>query len=124
MIIQRWILKSLTPLHLKKNSNVSGHQSLTFNELSSLQCSSSGDSEVSVSTRVLIPICTQLNTNTYHSEELTGPISSHISECSTVLDYTPSAEGIKLNETGPISSHNISECSIVFNYTPLLKAAN
>ena len=51
----------------KKNNNVSGPQSWTFNELSSLQCSSSRDSEVSVSTLVLIPICTQLDTNTYHS---------------------------------------------------------
>ena len=63
-------------------------------------------SEVSVSTRVLNPNYTQLDTNTYRSDELTGSISSHnISKGSlpsdgfTVFNYTASpVEGSKLNE--------------------------
>ena len=93
----------------KKNTNPCEHFSLTFNtfsELSISQCTSARVSEVSVSTRVLNPNCTQLDTNTYHSDELTGSISLHnISKGSlpsdgfNVFNNTPSpVEGGKLNE--------------------------
>ena len=93
----------------KNNTNLCEHFSLTFNtfsELSILQYNSSHVSEVSVSTRVLNPNCMQLDTNTHHSDELTGSISSHnISKGSlpsdgfTVFNNTPSpVEGSKLNE--------------------------
>ena len=93
----------------KDNTNLCEHFSLTFNTFSGLsisQCSSSRVSEVSVSTRVLNPNCTQLDTNTYHSDELTGSISSHNtskgslpSDDFNVFNNTPSpVEGCKLNE--------------------------